>query len=143
MRWVGQWEGQGEVGGTHTNTNAPSQHTYPHSPGRNPGTSTKVMRGMLNASQNLTNRAPFTEELMSRQPAFWLGWFPTTPTVRPFIRAKPTTMFLAYKGIISKNSPSSTTWDRRGDSVCVCVWCVCGVCVWCVCGVCVCVCSPV
>lgn len=37
-------------------------------PGRNPGTSTKVMRGILNASQKRTNRAPFTDELMSRQP---------------------------------------------------------------------------
>lgn len=38
------------------------------SPGRKPGTSTKVMSGMLNASQNLTKRAPFTEELMSKHP---------------------------------------------------------------------------
>ena len=37
-------------------------------PGKNPGTSTKVMIGMLKASQNLTNRAPFTEALMSKQP---------------------------------------------------------------------------
>ena len=37
-------------------------------PGRKPGTSTKVMMGMLKASQKRTNRAPFTEELMSRQP---------------------------------------------------------------------------
>lgn len=37
-------------------------------PGRKPGTSTKVMMGMLNASQKRTNRAPFTEELMSKQP---------------------------------------------------------------------------
>lgn len=37
-------------------------------PGRKPGTSTKVMIGMLNASQKRTNRAPFTEELMSKQP---------------------------------------------------------------------------
>ena len=38
-------------------------------PGRNPGTSTKVTRGMLKASQNLTNLAPFTDELMSKQPS--------------------------------------------------------------------------
>lgn len=39
-----------------------------NSPGRKPGTSTKVMSGMLNASQNLTKRAPFTDELMSKHP---------------------------------------------------------------------------
>lgn len=33
-----------------------------------PGTSTNVMMGMLNASQNLTNRAPLIDELISRQP---------------------------------------------------------------------------
>lgn len=37
-------------------------------PGKNPGTSTNVMIGILNASQNRTNRAPFTEALISRQP---------------------------------------------------------------------------
>lgn len=40
-----------------------------HVPGRNPGTSTKVMIGTLNASQKRTNRAPLTEALMSKQPA--------------------------------------------------------------------------
>ena len=39
-----------------------------HVPGRNPGTSTKVMMGILNASQKRTNRAPFTEALISKQP---------------------------------------------------------------------------
>ena len=39
-----------------------------HKPGRNPGTSTNVMIGMLNASQKRTNRAPLTEALMSKQP---------------------------------------------------------------------------
>ena len=39
-----------------------------HKPGRNPGTSTNVMMGMLNASQKRTNRAPLTEALMSKQP---------------------------------------------------------------------------
>ena len=37
-------------------------------PGRKPGTSTKVIRGMLKESQKRTKRAPFTEALMSRQP---------------------------------------------------------------------------
>lgn len=37
-------------------------------PGKNPGTSTKVIRGMLKASQKRTKRAPFTEEFMSKHP---------------------------------------------------------------------------
>ena len=37
-------------------------------PGRKPGTSTNVTIGMLNESQNLTNLAPLTEALMSKQP---------------------------------------------------------------------------
>ena len=37
-------------------------------PGKNPGTSTNVTRGMLKASQNLTNLAPFTDELISKHP---------------------------------------------------------------------------
>ena len=39
--------------------------------------------------------------LSSNLPAFSFGWFPTIPTGRPFMRANPTTMFLAYVGIIS------------------------------------------
>lgn len=73
-----------------------------------PGTSTNVKMGMLNASQNRTKRAPFTEELMSRHPATYLGLFPTIPTVSPFILAKPTRRFLAKSGMISKKSLSST-----------------------------------
>ena len=38
-------------------------------PGKNPGTSTKVTRGMLKASQNRTNLAPFTDELISKHPS--------------------------------------------------------------------------
>ena len=38
-------------------------------PGRNPGTSTKVMIGMLNESQKRTKRAPLTDALMSRHPS--------------------------------------------------------------------------
>ena len=37
-------------------------------PGRNPGTSSKVMRGILKASQNLTNLAPLMDEVISRHP---------------------------------------------------------------------------
>ena len=38
-------------------------------PGRNPGTSSKVISGMLKASQKRTKRAPFTEALISSMPA--------------------------------------------------------------------------
>ena len=37
-------------------------------PGRNPGTSSKVMRGILKASQNLTNLAPLMDGVISRHP---------------------------------------------------------------------------
>lgn len=37
-------------------------------PGRNPGTSSNVMIGMLNASQKRTKRAPFTDASISRHP---------------------------------------------------------------------------
>lgn len=39
-------------------------------PGKNPGTSTNVIRGILKASQKRTKRAPFTEEFISKQPNF-------------------------------------------------------------------------
>src|SRR4028118_1508476 len=58
----------------------------PHScpvPGMNPGTSTNVSSGMLNASQNLTNRAPLTLASMSSVPASTIGWVPTTPLACP------------------------------------------------------------
>lgn len=48
-----------------------NRRVYMHNwriPGRKPGTSTKVMMGILKASQKRTKRAPFTEELMSKQP---------------------------------------------------------------------------
>ena len=54
-----------------------------------------VIIGILNASQNLTNRAPFMLALISRQPAACLGLLPTIPTVLPFILAKPVIIFLA------------------------------------------------
>ena len=43
-------------------------------PGRKPGTSTRVMIGMLKASQNRTNRPAFIEALISRHPAATLGF---------------------------------------------------------------------
>src|SRR2546430_3525980 len=56
-------------------------------PGRNPGTSTRVRMGMLKASQNLTKRAPLTEEFMSMTPALNLGWLATIPIEWPLILA--------------------------------------------------------
>ena len=38
-------------------------------PGRKPGTSTKVTKGMLKASQNLTNLAAFVDASISKHPA--------------------------------------------------------------------------
>ena len=70
----------------------------PHScevPGRKPGTSTKVSSGRLKASQVRTKRAALAEASMSSTPARAAGWLPTTPTVQPFMRLKPHTMFLA------------------------------------------------
>jgi hypothetical protein len=78
-------------------------------PGRKPGTSTNVTRGMLKASQKRTKRAALIEASMSSTPASALGWLPTTPTAWPFRRAKPTITFWAYRGAISKKSPWSTT----------------------------------
>ena len=55
----------------------------PHSwvvPGRNPGTSQKVISGMLNASQKRTKRAAYSEASMSSTPAICDGWLPTMPT---------------------------------------------------------------
>ena len=78
-------------------------------PGRNPGTSTKVTIGMLNASQVRTKRAAFSLLSMSSTPANTIGWLPTTPTAWPFKREKPHTMLFAQCGKYSKNSPSSMT----------------------------------
>ena len=61
-----------------------------------PGTSTKVTSGMLKQSQKRTKRAAFIDASMSSTPASTAGWFATTPTARPPMRAKPTTMFCAY-----------------------------------------------
>jgi len=46
------------------------------------GTSSKVMSGMLKASQKRTKRAPLTEALISRTPARKAGWLATRPTGR-------------------------------------------------------------
>ena len=72
--------------------------------GQEPGTSTKVTSGTLNASQVRTNRAAFTEASMSSTPASELGWFPTIPTACPPSRANPQTMFCAYSACSSRKS---------------------------------------
>ena len=78
-------------------------------PGRKPGTSTKVMIGRLKASQKRTKRPPLRDASMSSTPARCDGWFATMPTERPPKRAKPTTMFLPKSGCTSRKLPSSTT----------------------------------
>src|SRR5580704_16651874 len=52
-------------------------------PGMKPGTSTKVSRGTLKASQTRTKREAFSDESMSSTPASTAGWLPTIPTARP------------------------------------------------------------
>ena len=47
------------------------------------------MIGMLKQSQVRTNRAAFSEALMSRHPANCVGWLATMPTGRPSTRPKP------------------------------------------------------
>ncbi len=85
-------------------------------PGRNPGTSTKVITGTLKASQVRTNRAAFSLASMSRQPANCIGWLATMPTGWPSTRPKPVRMFGANSGCVSKNSASS-----RMCSITVCM----------------------
>ena len=75
---------------------APCLIMPPHSwsvPGRKPGTSTKVMRGMLKQSQNLINLVALSHELMSRTPDKTSGLFATIPTELPSSLAKPIIMF--------------------------------------------------
>src|SRR5206468_12489317 len=67
---------------------------------------------MLNASQNRTNRAPLTEELMSMTPALTLGWLATIPMDWPLILANDVIMFGAQRDWTSRSSPPSTTLDR-------------------------------
>lgn len=74
IKWVPRWAKPPLLAPTSVND----------SPGRKPGTSTNVMSGILNASQNRTKRAPFTDELMSKHPrkrssrlSFWAIPSPT------------------------------------------------------------------
>ena len=75
---------------------APLRMMPPYScctPGRNPGTSTNVTSGMLNALQKRMNRLDLIEALMSIAPESTEGWLAMMPIERPRIRPKPTTMF--------------------------------------------------
>ena len=78
-------------------------------PGKNPGTSTNVTSGMLNASQNRTKRAAFTDASMSSTPARTIGCCATTPTLRPSRCAKAQMMLRAQPSWTSSISPSSNT----------------------------------
>ena len=75
---------------------APCLIIPPHSwavPGKNPGTSTKEIRGMLKQSQNLINLVALSQELISRTPAKTSGLFAIIPTELPSNLAKPIMMF--------------------------------------------------
>jgi hypothetical protein len=77
--------------------------------GQEAGTSTKVTSGTLKQSQVRTKRAALIDASMSSAPARTAGCCATMPTLRPPSRAKPTMMFGAQPGWISRNAPSSTT----------------------------------
>jgi len=64
-------------------------------PGKNPGTSTNVIIGILNALANLTNLAAFTDALISKHPAFSSGSFAIIATVLPSNLAKQVIIFFA------------------------------------------------
>ena len=64
-------------------------------PGRNPGTSTSVRRGILKASQKRTKRAAFSDALISNTPATSNGWLPIIPIVFPLILANVVIIFNA------------------------------------------------
>ncbi len=51
----------------------------------------------------------YLKRVNRKLPAACLGLLPTMPTVLPFMRPKPVTMFFAKRGMISKKSRSSTT----------------------------------
>lgn len=93
-------------------------------PGRKPGTSTKVMSGMLNASQNRTKRAPFTDELISKHPtreklsmlSFWAIPSSThsgnvlSATIQELISAEAPTS-LPHR-MVKENKPSHSRKNR-------------------------------
>ena len=54
-------------------------------------------------------RAAFSELAMSNAPLRYVGWFATTPTVRPSTRVNAVMTLGAYSSPISWKSPSSNT----------------------------------
>lgn len=70
--------------------------------------STSVRIGSPNASHNRTNRAAFSEALMSNVPARQWGWLATTPTGSPWRRASVVTMFGANCSCSSSTLSEST-----------------------------------
>ena len=62
-------------------------------PGKNPGTSTRVITGIPKASHVRTKRAAFSLAAISKVPAKACGWFAMIPTEWPSTRPKPTRMF--------------------------------------------------
>ena len=102
----------GTVASAYANSSlAPCRIIPPHSwttPGRNPGTSSKVTNGMLNASHVLMNLAALIEASISKHPARTFGWLATIPTVLPSNLAYPMMMFSAYELNNSMKKPSST-----------------------------------
>ena len=69
-----------------------------------PVTSSNVISGILNESQNRINLAALSEELISKLPAITLGWLHTSPTTFPSMRAKPMTIFLAKSFALQKGA---------------------------------------
>ncbi len=91
---------------------APCRMIPPYScsvPGRNPGTSTNVRIGMLNASQNRTNRDAFSDASMSSVPGDHLRLVRDDPDRAPVEAGEADDDVIAHSGKISRNSPSSTT----------------------------------
>ena len=76
--------------------------------------STRLNSGMLNESQNRTNRAAFCDAAMSSVPARIRGWFATTPTERPPIRQSPVTIWPAHRG---PQLAELAVVDHRADHV--------------------------
>ena len=64
-------------------------------PGRKPGTSAKVTIGILNALQKRIKRDDFRDASISRHPARFKGWLPTTPITLPSTSPNPIMIFRA------------------------------------------------
>jgi hypothetical protein len=63
-----------------------------------PGTSTRLITGILKASQNLINREALSQALMSNTPAIDFGWLAIIPTDHPFSLEKQVIILVANWG---------------------------------------------